>query len=205
MNAPEQHQIAAALRAAARSPCRSKRGVALHNVITGAFRGDGFNGPPAPFSCPGREACAGNCGKRSVHAEVRALRSAAAWGRHHDLSNVDLVHVELAADGGVVPCGGPSCWQCSREIVDCGFVAGVWLYETVPKENCPHLVDLKRVDCPLCQGENCSLCHPGPARPRCDHDVIDRHHDYPVVQARWCRYTAKEFHRLTLKRCGMVP
>jgi site-specific DNA-cytosine methylase len=43
----------------------------------------------------------------------------------------DLVHVELGPDGGVVPCDGPSCWQCSREILDVGFVGGVWLYEHI--------------------------------------------------------------------------
>jgi hypothetical protein len=32
-------------------------------------------------------------------------------------------------DGSVVACNGPSCWQCAREILDVGFVGGVWLYE----------------------------------------------------------------------------
>jgi deoxycytidylate deaminase len=129
MNAPEQFMIDVAVRAAMRSTCRSKRGVALFNTVTGEFRGDGHNGPPAPFTCPGREVCSGTCGKRSVHAEMRALRAGCAYSQYHDLDDIDLVHVELAAEGGIVACAGPSCWQCSREIVDVGFVRGVWLYE----------------------------------------------------------------------------
>lgn len=131
---PDQYMIDSALREAAKSPCRSKRGVVLFNMTTGAFRGSGHNGPPAMLPCPGREKCAGNCGKRSVHAEVRALRDAEVYGRHHDLSDIDRIHVELV-DGGVKPCGGSSCWQCAREILDVGFVKGVWLYERMPQDD----------------------------------------------------------------------
>lgn len=131
MNQPAQFMIDHALRVAALSPCRSKRGVALFNMATGAFRGHGFNGPPALLGCPGRERCAGTCGQRSVHAEVRALRDAETWRRHHEPGPFDLIHVELGADGGVVACDGPSCWQCAREVLDVGFVGGVWLYERV--------------------------------------------------------------------------
>lgn len=127
---PPESLVALALKVAASSPCRSKRGVVLFNERTGERRGEGFNGPPTPLTCPGRERCAGTCGKRSVHAEVRALRDA-AWQRQRfdSLELFDLLHVELGADGGVVACDGPSCWQCAREILDVGFVSGVWLYE----------------------------------------------------------------------------
>lgn len=128
MSAPDQCHIDHALRVAAKSPCRSKRGVVLYNARTGAHRGEGFNGPPSGV-CPGRAICAGTCGQRSVHAEVRALRDAAVWGRHHDLDDIELLHIELASDGGVAACAGPSCWQCAREVLDVGFVRGVWLYE----------------------------------------------------------------------------
>jgi len=132
--APEQYMIDRALQVAAQSPCRSKRGVALYDMRTGAFRGAGFNGPPG--GCPGRETCAGTCGQRSVHAEVRALRAAVEYGIHGRAEGPwDLIHVELAADGGVVACDGPSCWQCSREILDVGFVGGVWLHEEWPTED----------------------------------------------------------------------
>jgi hypothetical protein len=161
---PPDHMIRTALENAAFSPCRSKRGVAIYDPTTGAFRGAGHNRPPAPFGCPGREICAGTCGQRSVHAEVRALREAAVYRRHHPAVPLDLVHVELAADGSVVACGGPSCWQCSREILDVGFVGRVWLYEEQ---------------------------FGGAA--------------WPGLVVGWRRYTAEEFHRETLKRCGMVP
>jgi hypothetical protein len=131
MSAPDDHMIRGALEVAALSPCRSKRGVVIYDPSTGAFRGAGHNSPPAPFGCPGRAICAGTCGQRSVHAEVRALREAVMYRRHHPAVPLDLVHVELAADGGAVACEGPSCWQCSREILDVGFVVGVWLYEAV--------------------------------------------------------------------------
>lgn len=165
-----------ALKVAARSHCRSKRGVVLFNSSTGAHRGEGHNGPPQPLTCPGREQCAGTCGQRSVHAETRALRDAEGYRRFHESGPFDLVHVELSpTDGGVVACGGPSCWQCAREILDVGFVAGVWLYElpTVAEANASGVT---RSDDP-------------------------RHADL----ARWRRYTADEFYRVTLVNCGITP
>lgn len=164
---PDQCHIDHALRVAAMSPCRSKRGVVLFNAQTGAHRGEGWNGPPANLGCPGRDKCAGNCGQRSVHAEVRALRDAqAVYARHYDLDQVELLHAELV-DGGVKACGGPSCWQCAREILDVGWVAGVWLYERLT---------------------------PMEAKP-----------EERGTLARWRRYTAEEFYRATLERCGMMP
>jgi deoxycytidylate deaminase len=167
MTSPDQCHIDTAIYAAARSICRSKRGVALFNARTGAHRGDGHNGPPAPFTCPGREACTGTCGKRCVHAEMRALRAGFEYGQYHDLDDIELIHVELTPDGsGVVACDGPKCWQCSREIVDVGFVKGVWLYEL--------------------SGEQ-------------QRSAFTNDHGH------WRRYSAEEFHRVTLERCGMVP
>jgi hypothetical protein len=199
----DQFTIDHALKVAADSPCRSKRGVVLYDMETGAFRGAGTNGPPG--GCPGRAICAGTCGQRSVHAEMRALREAAMYIRYgHPPGPYDLIHVELAADSGAASCDGPNCWQCSREIVDVGFVGGVWLYEATPEEHCPH-IDERRVDCPYCQGEACRICDSALVRGRCDHDVLDRHCGLHVTDARWRRYTAEEFHRVTLERCGMVP
>lgn len=202
MTEPDQFMIDHALRLAASSTCRSKRGVVLYDVRTGAFRGGGYNGPPG--GCPGREVCAGTCGKRSVHAEMRALRETPVYIRTgHPPGPYDLVHVELAPDGGVVACDGPSCWQCSREILDVGFVGGVWLYERVPEEHCPHLVENRRIDCAYCQGISCAECD-GDSEV-CDHDVLERHGEIPTRDAIWRRYTAEEFHNATLKRNGMVP
>lgn len=123
-SSPPGWLVTTALEMARRSPCRSQRGVVIYDPTTGTYRGAGYNGPPAPFECPGRDHCRGFCGQLAVHAEMRALRSVSGAS-----VALDLVHVERAPDGRVVACSGPSCWQCSREIVDVGFVAGVWLYQ----------------------------------------------------------------------------
>lgn len=110
-----------ALEEASKSPCRSKRGVAIMSpVIQLAYVA--HNGPPLD-GCPGRAVCAGNCGQRSVHAETRALRKVTLLGP------LELVHVELSPVGGTVACSGPSCLPCAKEIADARFIAGVWLFE----------------------------------------------------------------------------
>ncbi len=160
MTSPPDQIIKLALTTAAQSTCRSKRGVVVYysaSVGEPVIEGVGFNGPPRGMPCPGREICSGTCGQRCVHAEIRALR----LGGRNGGNQSELVHVELAADGNVVACDGPGCWQCSREILDVGFVAGVWLYEAVM-------------------------------------DSVE----YMVAGA-WRRYTSKEFHRVTLGRCGI--
>lgn len=125
---PDETHVLMALDAAAMSPCRSKRGVVLYDPASGAHRGSGYNGPPGG-ACPGRAICAGSCGQRSVHAEIRALRVADVYRRHTPRALLDLVHVELGPDRTVVACDGPSCAGCAAQILDVGFVGGVWLYE----------------------------------------------------------------------------
>lgn len=187
--APADWAVGLALELATRSPCRSKRGAVTYflapatvgSVIVGAkleIVGTGYNGPPAPFGCPGRARCAGNCGQRSVHAEVRALRTPPPYG-----VTVDLVHVERAADGGVVACDGPSCWQCAREIVDVGFVDGVWLFEA------------RRCTCGY--GDRV-----GPHAMHCRIRPIDDRGEWDPGP-HWLRYTAEEFYWVTLDRCGV--
>jgi len=169
----EQFMIDHALAVAAHSPCRSKRGVALFDMRTGAFRGDGFNSPPRPYGCPGREICAGTCGQRSVHAEVRALREASKFiANGHPPGPYDLIHVELASDGSVVACDGPRCVPCAVHIIEAGFVGGVWLYERA----------------------GCSYCEVGGV-------PLDR--QCPRGAGGWRRYTSDEFHRITLQRSGL--
>lgn len=85
----------------------------------------GFNGPPEGFSCDGSERCRANCGKLCVHAEQRAILEGCTLD---DVGDLDLLHVKVV-NGVVVPGGGPSCWQCSRQIVDVGLL-GVWLFES---------------------------------------------------------------------------
>lgn len=96
---PPDEVVTHALQVAALSPCRSKRGAVIWNASTGSFLGHGFNAPPALLACPGREVCAGTCGQRAVHAETRAIYSA-ALARVPNLETspitCDLLHVELA-------------------------------------------------------------------------------------------------------------
>lgn len=109
------------------------------------------------------------------------------------MSDVDLIHVELAPDGCVVACGGPSCWQCAREVLDVGFVRGVWLYETLPREPCyggwgvsighRYMDGEREVLCPICGGDGFKG---------------------PIVGV-WRRRSAEEFYATTLHNCGMSP
>jgi deoxycytidylate deaminase len=141
MNAPPNYAIEAARIVAMQSPCaKSKRGVVLFNPETaglyernpGFVKGPGpvivsrgFNGPPPTFACSGSAACREGCAKLCMHAEQRAIMAAGALDDVHDL---ELVHVKVVG-GVVIPGGGPSCWQCSRLVVEVGL-RGVWLYET---------------------------------------------------------------------------
>lgn len=86
--------------------------------------GSGFNGPPPGFLCDGSQECRADCSKFCLHAEHRAISAAGILDDVHDL---ELVHVKVV-DGQVIEGGPPSCWQCSREIVDVGL-KGVWLFE----------------------------------------------------------------------------
>lgn len=109
-----------AVDAARRSPCaKSKRGVVVFRP-DGGFHFTACNGPPTGFACNGSDACRGSCNKVAVHAEERAIRLA---GFHAD--GAELLHVKVV-DGEAVPSGAPSCWQCSRVVVDSG-IAAVWL------------------------------------------------------------------------------
>jgi len=129
--APPQHIIEHAIAVASMSPCRSQRGVVVYDPVTNVVHGAGYNGPPT--GCPGRGTCAGICGQLSVHAEMRALREAGreAGRRGGMWPQFELVHVERVERvvTSVRPCDGPTCSQCSKEILDVGFVGGVWLYE----------------------------------------------------------------------------
>jgi deoxycytidylate deaminase len=181
-----QHMIDRSLAIAARSPCRSKRGVTLHDMRTGAFRGGGFNGPPALLPCAGREKCAGNCGQRCVHAEVRALRDAAAWEGFSTLTDIDLIHVEIDPGGGVLACDGPRCPSCAAQVLDVGFVKGVWLYLGVSR-----CLACRRFEDSSDAEERYKRC------PECGADL--------TPAGVWSRYSANEFYRVTLQRCGMKP
>lgn len=194
MTRPPDIVVQHALELASQSPCRSRRGVVVWATSCGVpiVEGGGYNGPPRGAPCPGRAVCAGTCGQRCVHAEIRAIRRA-GWPRHGGPS--ELVHVERAVDGGVKPCLGPSCWQCAREILDVGFIAGVWLYEDAQPTLCGAYLGDNDATCPqlTCIRQ---LHHDG----NCDNVTGD-----PPLAPAWRRYTAEEFYRTTLLRCGMTP
>lgn len=122
--------LALAVEVARQSPCaKSQRGVVLFRDERLGQRGHrepiavGFNAPPQPFACDGSAACRGACNQVAVHAEQAALMYAAAHGRKTD--QAEMLHVKVV-DGVAVPSGGPSCWQCSRLLLEAG-VAGMWL------------------------------------------------------------------------------
>ena len=116
--------LALATSIGAQSPCaKSKRGVVVFQTggaMPTQLIASGCNGPPGDFVCDGSDACRAVCGKIAVHAEDRAIRGAGRFAE-----GADLLHVKVV-DGVAVPSGGPSCWQCSRTIVDAG-IEGVWL------------------------------------------------------------------------------
>jgi hypothetical protein len=189
--------IEAAWRAAMNSPCqKSKRGVVAFNPerhdelspvnergLMGGVRerhviaGTGFNGPPRGFLCDGSPECRADCAKFCMHAESRAIRAA---GILDDVDMLVLVHVKVANDR-VVPGGPPSCWQCSREILDVGL-RGVWLYETATC-TCPP-EEVARIAVSSSLPPHRSDCRP--------------------VAGMWRYYAAYDFHVATLRNCGIA-
>lgn len=107
------------------SPCaKSKRSVVIFDPLTLHVAGVGFNSPPDPFTCDGSDACKRDCSKICVHAEQAAIIDAL---HETQLLGLELVHGKFV-DGKLVAGGGPSCWQCSKLILQCEL-NGVWLYE----------------------------------------------------------------------------
>lgn len=116
---PYHHRTAAsfAIEVSKKSTCvKSNRGVVVvsSDLKTVVY---GYNDPPAPFACMG---CGDSCNRVAIHAEERALLKNPEAARGGDLLHVKTVK------GVPVPSGPPSCWQCSRMIVEAG-VARVWL------------------------------------------------------------------------------
>ena len=133
---PPANIIDAAIRAALWSPCeKSKRGAVVFYMYSTGDRGmkiaTGFNGPPGAIACTGTDACRAVCGRACVHAESRAIRAACERAKPQDgspaLEGLEILHAKIVA-GELVAGGPPSCWQCSREILDAGL-GSVWLYE----------------------------------------------------------------------------
>jgi len=136
---PPSQAIERARQAALDSPCiKSKRGVALfcrdwmrgRESYRQTVEAVACNAPPAPYTCAQSEACRSACNQVCVHAEQRVLLkflNEVSGDRRWILKDCELVHVKVV-DGQVVAGGGPSCWQCSRLVLEVA-VAAVWLYE----------------------------------------------------------------------------
>lgn len=137
MSMPPAFVIEEAHIAAGGSPCqKSQRGAAVFEPRVAddpvrperALIASGYNGPPPPMACDGSAACRRDCGKICEHAEARAIRGAMLDAPiSYNLKGYEMVHVKVVS-GVVVPGGPPSCWQCSRTILDVRLDA-MWLYE----------------------------------------------------------------------------
>lgn len=145
MISPPDRVIRVATETASISPCsKSKRGAVIFFDDSGIVDivGAAFNSPPDGIACLGTAACRDACSKRCVHAEARAVRNAMRPAPSNiakatrviilpvvevPFSVMELVHIKV--EGGRAVAGGPpSCWQCSREILDAG-IGFVWLWE----------------------------------------------------------------------------
>lgn len=120
---PPKYVVEAAIRVAKQSPCqKSKRGAAIWTE--GAMIASGNNHPPGEFKCAGDSSCRNSCNKVAVHAEAAAIVRAAAIGV--SIHGLEMLHVKVV-DEELVPSGPPSCWQCSRLILESG-ISNMWLY-----------------------------------------------------------------------------
>lgn len=165
-----------AVTVATSSPCaKSKRGVVIYDQLDARIISSGCNRQPEPFRCIDTPQCRTECAKLCSHAEQRAIIAALVNRDRPRMDRLDLLHVKVR-DGQLVadPDDRPSCWQCSRMIVEVGL-AGVWLYE----------------DRDASTPDDFSRWLGGkPERER-------------KPQLGWHYYTATEFHRETQINCGL--
>ncbi len=178
------------------------------NVANLIAIGDGFNGPPRGFTCDGSDECRRDCPKLCLHAEQRAIHEATRATPHDNLTAYELVHVKVV-DGKVVHGGTPSCWQCSRLVVE-SSLRGVWLYET-QKVDAKTITDdqireLAGAGMPTSDPEWCdvALVRGDLDWAQADHvrearDVCARVWNRTLAPGLWRFYTAPEFHEATLR------
>lgn len=122
----EQWALTQAVSAAKNSKCKSQRGVVIWHRTTGKIA-YGWNAPPSPFVCDGSESCRANCAKTAVHAEQAALISALDWYDYTPKYECEMIHVKII-DGEPVFSDKPSCWQCSKLILQ-ARLKSMWLYQ----------------------------------------------------------------------------
>ncbi len=225
---PPQFVLESIERLAMISPCsKSKRAAIVYDAEGETLWGFGYNTPPLGMYCDGSPACRKSCGQTCIHAEQMALRSAiynlaaesgradildrerplpsGVWvGARSSLFGLTMLHVKVV-DGDVVPGGPPSCWQCSREILE-HRLAGFWLFEITS-------TNALRCDYAGCDDHVTHAEHfHERIRAFCDHHTPWSGHSErcpePCAElcgtgSEWRYYTAEEFHRATLVNCGL--
>ena len=210
MTQPPGYAIEIARQTALKSPCaKSRRGVVLFTCDPRYGRdglttiaGVGFNGQPSGFGCDRSDACRRGCAKLCLHAEQRAIMDAiggpSPWSSL-PLDDLELVHVKVV-DEQVVPGGGPSCWQCSRLVVEVGL-RGVWLFEAQRWHD--------ELTCQACRRVTIVAQHAGTTGvcERCDQVYrlleMPGKRVYDPQSGAWRFYEAARFHRETLRACGI--
>ncbi len=208
---PPSRVVDWAVKVSLRSPCtKSQRGVVLFSreLVDIAMADDtdpgswvicseGHNGPPRGFVCDASNRCKAACGKVCLHAEDRAIREAAIGAGIN--SDLELVHVKTV-NGQLVAEGGPSCWQCSRLVVEVGL-RGVWLYEAqrwhveLTCQACRRITVVPQGGGTTGVCKHCNLL--GGLLEVPGHQVYDQ------TSGVWRVYTAEEFHLATLKACDL--
>jgi deoxycytidylate deaminase len=119
---PPSNVIDAAILAASKSPCQSKRGVVVFDEVDRILV-TGWNHQPKFFECDGSDRCKSDCRQTAIHAEQDAImRRSHSWHGH----DAEMVHVKIVG-GTLVPSGQPDCVQCSKLIMESGIVA-MWLF-----------------------------------------------------------------------------
>lgn len=164
------------------------------------------NGPPGPFVCTGDEKsanswrCRQHCAKLAVHAEQRAIMMALTE-RDVSMQMLELVHVKVV-DEAVVPGGGPSCWQCSRLVVEVGL-KGVWLYQATKWHSGLRCRECRKITIVAQGGGTSGVC----AQCTYSMNLLDLPGKtiYDPTSGVWKFWSANDFHAETLRACGMAP
>lgn len=204
MGPPPISMINLAMLAAAKSPCdKSRRGAVLYLSMSSRIfaYGAGCNGQPPPMQCTRTDPCRQACGRICRHAEARAIRSAMVGDRVPGvLGPLELVHVKIDPAGLLVAGEGPSCAQCSTEILDTEWIGGIWLYQTPESIEAMPLLAWP-------EGLEFRGIRIGGVPPPHDAALIrdSAGFDQRAEPPRWVRYTALEFHRATLLSQGLLP
>ena len=128
-NFDANYALQEAVKAATNSKCKSQRGVVIWHK-TGGLLTRGWNAPPHPFVCDGSEQCILNCAKTAVHAEQAALLGLLDLSNavtYLGADNLEMLHVKIV-NGEPVFSEKPSCWQCSKLILQAG-IKSMWLFQ----------------------------------------------------------------------------